>query len=150
MTGLASFERNSDVPPDQEDGRWGWGGVVKSLTRVWANPVCYSKSCITDRGHGIHRGTAGVCSVGLRFVWLERLTTSHYWPLLVDQGITGSCQLWSSTLRTVPCSCEMSATSSVFTHFFPLLSVQAKSCSGEAMCETWPWSVCVSSTTTAG
>lgn len=32
-------------------------------------PSFYLESHVTDRGHGIHRGTSGALSVGLRLLW---------------------------------------------------------------------------------
>lgn len=56
------------------------------------------------RGHGIHRGTSGALSVGLRLLWPWRVTTVHYWHLLVGLGITWSSQRRKISLKLLCCS----------------------------------------------
>ena len=142
-----------------------WDGL-KCDTHVCIHPICYLESHVTGWGHEIHRGTAGALSVGHESALAMKYHCHvHYWHLLVgleyymhqsalaalqnqlkllyfrDELYAHVCNIHSFLPRPFYLSSHLSF------FFSPL---QAKSCSGGVMFETWPWSGCVSSTTIAG
>lgn len=139
---------------------------------VCISPVCSLESHVTFRGHGIFGEAAGVWSEGLEFfdhkasllcisdiswpVWgLQDIVSMRNLPWN-SCGFRDDCKHMSEIYFLLPphllSSCLFSGTLHLLPirFFFPFPPLQAKSCSGGVMCETWPWSGSVLSTTTAG